>query len=111
MQNVPDFFQFQKDQESHIMQPQYSLEKQFLPTHPSMVYTDFTQPRMEPKIEEEKYTGVVRRSTRERKTPEKFRTSLLLDDEEDIGITIGFFLLLFFFILLCINYLRKNCES
>lgn len=87
MQNVPDFFQFQKEQEQQLMQPQsYGLDKQFLPNHP-MVYPDpYSQPRIEqPKIEEEKYGPAVRRSTRERKTPEKFRTSLLLDDEEDIG--------------------------
>jgi hypothetical protein len=111
MQNVPDFFQFQKEQEQHLLQPQFGIEtKQFLPSHP-MVYPDpYGQARIEPKIEEEKYGPAIRRSTRERKTPEKFRTSLLLDDEEDIGMGSLFFVFLYYVICLA-HFLRENRQS
>lgn len=86
MQNVPDFFQFQKDQDQ-MLQSQYMN----MPGGHVMNYPATNEYRsnsiIEPKIEQDdkNFVGQTRRSTRTKKTPQKFRSSLLLDDEEEIG--------------------------
>lgn len=91
MQNVPDFFQFQKDQDQ-MLQSQYmnTMPGGHVMNYPAHEYRTNNNSMIESKMEDDKNFGQTRRSTRTKKTPQKFRSSLLLDDEEEIGMIIKF---------------------